>query len=168
MTHPLASVGEALVNEFTVVPADIDPLVSAAVRLLTAIVLGGALGVERERAGKSAGLRTHMLTALGAALFVVGPRLAGMNDESVSRILQGVVAGIGFLGGGVILKQDEQGRIKGVTTAAGIWLTSAVGICAGLGRFWLAVMCTTIAIVILSYVVRRLEDWISPNGKQNA
>src|SRR5437588_8917571 len=114
----IGSVSEALLNEFTLAPGEADVLASASLRLLVAMFLGGALGLEREWAGKIAGLRTHMLTALGAALFVLGPRLAGMNDEAVSRILQGVVAGIGFLGGGVILKQDDEGRIKGVTTAA--------------------------------------------------
>src|SRR5436305_2297795 len=130
------------------------------------MLLGGALGFEREWAGKIAGLRTHMLTALGAALFVIGPRLAGMNDEAVSRILQGVIAGIGFLGGGVILKQDEQGRIKGVTTAAGIWLTSAVGICAGMGRLGLAAMTTALAILILG-TVQYLERWINPDANED-
>ncbi len=161
MTIPLGSVGETLLNELTLAPGEADLLASAILRLLIAMLLGGALGMEREWAGKIAGLRTHMLTALGAALFVLAPRLAGMNDEAVSRILQGVVAGIGFLGGGVILKQDEEGRIRGVTTAAGIWLTSAVGICAGMGRLWLAVLSTGLAIVILHGLLR-LEHWMHP------
>lgn len=160
-----ATIGESLANEFTLAPGEVDGMASAAVRLLAAVLLGGALGFEREWAGKIAGLRTHMLTALAAALFVVGPRLAGMNDEGVSRILQGVVAGIGFLGGGVILKQDEQGRIKGVTTAAGIWLTSAVGICVGLGRLWLAVLCTLLAVLILR-VMYWVEPLINPEGQE--
>src|SRR5262245_46264743 len=113
MTTPFSSIGEALSKELTFAPGEVDALASATLRLLIAMALGAALGTEREWAGKIAGLRTHMLTAIGAALFVLAPGLAGMSDEAVSRIVQGVIAGIGFLGGGVILKQDEEGRIKG-------------------------------------------------------
>src|SRR5262245_55838390 len=157
MNMPLASIGEALLKELTLAPGEAEALASGTLRMLVAMLLGGVLGFEREWAGKIAGLRTHMLTALGAALFVLAPRLAGMDDEAVSRIVQGAVAGIGFLGGGVILKQDHEGRIKGVTTAAGIWLTAAVGICAGMGRLWLAVLTTLLAVVILLGIYR-LED----------
>jgi putative Mg2+ transporter-C (MgtC) family protein len=163
MSIPIASISDALMKDFVLTSDEGELLTNGVVRLLVAVLLGGVLGVEREWAGKIAGLRTHMLTALGAALFVVAPQLAGMNDEAISRILQGVVAGIGFLGGGVILKQDEQGRIKGVTTAAGLWLTTAVAICTGMGRIWLAVLCTALALVILG-AVRRLEVWINPEA----
>jgi putative Mg2+ transporter-C (MgtC) family protein len=159
MSMPFGSVGEALLNELSFAPGEAEMLATSALRMLIAMLLGGVLGLEREWAGKIAGLRTHMLTALGAALFVLAPRAAGMNDEAVSRILQGVIAGIGFLGGGVILKQDEAGRIRGVTTAAGIWLTSAIGICAGMGRLWLAVLSTVLTMVILLGLLR-LERWI--------
>jgi putative Mg2+ transporter-C (MgtC) family protein len=166
MDTPLASIGEALLKDLTLAPSEADALAGAVLRMLVAMLLGGVLGFEREWAGKIAGLRTHMLTALGAALFVLAPRLTGMNDEAVSRIVQGVVAGVGFLGGGVILKQDQEGRIKGVTTAAGIWLTAAVGICAGMGRLWLAALTTVLAVVIL-LGVDRLENWIRPRPSED-
>src|SRR5262245_41825279 len=159
MTILLASIGETLRNEFALAPGEADILVSSIVRLFVAMVLGGILGLAREWAGKIAGLRTHMLTALGAALFLLAPRVTGISEDAASRIVQGVVVGIGFLGGGVILKQDEAGRIKGVTTAAGVWLTAAVGICAGLGRLWLAILSTLIAVLIL-HGLHRLERWI--------
>jgi putative Mg2+ transporter-C (MgtC) family protein len=159
MIIPFGAVGDALANELSFAPGEAEMLATSALRMLVAVLLGGVLGLEREWAGKIAGLRTHMLTALGAALFVLAPRAAGMNDESVSRIIQGVIAGIGFLGGGVILKQDETGRIRGVTSAAGIWLTAAIGISAGMGRLWLAALTTALAIVILLGLLR-LERWI--------
>src|SRR5262249_55800638 len=105
-----------------------------AVRLVVAAFLGGVLGYDRQRLGKSAGLRTHMLVSLGAAFFILVPEQAGMTTSDLSRVMQGVITGIGFLGGGAILKESQQGQIKGLTTAAGLWLTTAVGIAAGLGR----------------------------------
>lgn len=119
-------------------------------RCLLAVILGGLLGYERERAGKAAGLRTHMLVALGAALFVLIPSLAGAGPADMTRVIQGVVTGVGFLGAGSILKDDERGHIRGLTTAAGIWLTAAVGVAAGLGRLGSAVVVTVLALVILA------------------
>ena len=108
-------------------------------RLLLAALLGGLLGFQRERVGKAAGLRTHMLVALGSAFFVMIPYQAGMPLEDLSRVLQGVITGMGFLGAGTILKRPEEEHIEGLTTAAGLWLTAAVGMCGrdgagGLGR----------------------------------
>jgi putative Mg2+ transporter-C (MgtC) family protein len=90
-------------------------------RLLVAVALGGLLGYEREAVGAAAGLRTHMMVAVGSALFVLVPQQAGMPMEDISRVIQGIAAGIGFLGAGAILKQKEVQAIKGLTTAAGIW-----------------------------------------------
>ena len=117
-------------------------------RLVLAAALGGALGYQRERAGKEAGMRTHMLVALGAALFVLVPQQAGMTSTDLSRVLQGVVAGIGFLGAGMIIK--DEGRVKGLTSAAGIWLTAAIGVAAGLGRGATAALSTVLALGILA------------------
>src|SRR5918993_812108 len=97
------------------------------VSLVTAGLLGGLLGAERESEGKPAGLRTHMLVALGAALFVVAPSQAGLAVGDIGRIIQGVAAGIGFIGAGTLLKLTEREEIKGLTTAASIWLTAAIG-----------------------------------------
>ena len=124
------------------------------VRLLLAALLGGLLGFQRERVGKAAGLRTHMLVALGSAFFVLVPYQAGMLLADLSRVLQGVIAGIGFLGAGTILKQHEPEQIHGLTTAAGLWLTAAVGIAAGMGREASAVLGTVLAFIILSLLPR--------------
>jgi putative Mg2+ transporter-C (MgtC) family protein len=119
------------------------------VRLITAAVLGGLIGAERELVGKAAGLRTHMLVALGSALFVLAPLEAGLSEGDVGRIVQGVAAGIGFIGAGTILKRADSDDIKGLTTAASIWLTAGVGIAVGLGRIWVALLCAACAWIIL-------------------
>jgi putative Mg2+ transporter-C (MgtC) family protein len=100
-----------------------------------------------------------MLVALGAAFFVLIPHQAGMLLPDMSRVLQGVIAGVGFLGAGTILKQNEQEQIHGLTTAAGLWLTAAVGIAAGLGREASAILATALAFIILSLMPR-----VGPKG----
>ncbi|MCS6849703.1 MAG: MgtC/SapB family protein, partial [Gemmataceae bacterium] len=107
-------------------------------RLFWAALLGGLLGFERELTGKAAGMRTHMLVALGAALFAVVPEEFGGTTADTSRVVQGLAAGVGFLGAGSIIKLPEDRRIKGLTTAAGIWLTSAIGVAVGVGRLGIA------------------------------
>jgi putative Mg2+ transporter-C (MgtC) family protein len=129
---------------------DVDAITRLVVRLLVAIVLGGILGYERESVGAPAGLRTHMLVSLGSALFVLIPLQAGMHVEDLSRVLQGVTAGIGFLGAGAILKQRDKNDIHGLTTAASVWLTAAIGIAAGMGREASAVVSALLALVILA------------------
>jgi len=120
------------------------------VRLTVAALLGGLLGYERETIGASAGLRTHMLVSVGSALFVLIPLQAGMQVQDLSRVLQGVTAGIGFLGAGAILKQKERNDIKGLTTAASVWMTAAIGVAAGMGREGTAVLSALFGIVILA------------------
>ena len=119
-------------------------------RTVLAAALGGVLGYQRERQGKEAGLRTHMLVALGSAFFVLIPLQAGMSIGDLSRVLQGLIAGIGFLLAGTILKREAKGQIDGLTTAAGLWLTAAVGVAAGLGREASAVLGTGLALIILA------------------
>jgi putative Mg2+ transporter-C (MgtC) family protein len=119
-------------------------------RMLLAAILGGLLGYQRERQGKEAGLRTHMLVALGSAFFVLIPLQAGMSIGDLSRVLQGLIAGIGFLLAGTILKQQAPGQIYGLTTAAGLWLTAAVGVAVGLGREASAILGTILALIILA------------------
>jgi putative Mg2+ transporter-C (MgtC) family protein len=119
-------------------------------RMLLATILGGLLGYQRERQGKEAGLRTHMLVALGSAFFVLIPLQAGMSLGDLSRVLQGLIAGVGFLLAGTILKQQAEGQIHGLTTAAGLWLTAAVGVAVGLGREASAVLGTVLAFIILA------------------
>ena len=124
-----------------------------AVRLGIAAALGGLIGWERERAGKEAGVRTHMLVALGAAFFVLIPALEGMALADLSRVIRGVATGVGFLGAGVILKPDNSGgRIRGLTTATGLWLTAAVGVAVGLGRLASAVVGTVLIVAILAVI----------------
>ena len=129
---------------------NVEDITRIVVRLLVAVVLGGMLGYERESVGASAGLRTHMLVSLGSALFVLIPLQAGMEVSDLSRVLQGVTAGIGFIGAGAILKHHQKDDIKGVTTAASVWLTAAVGIAAGMGREASAVLSALFALVILA------------------
>ena len=123
-------------------------------RLLVALALGGLLGYERESIGASAGLRTHMLVSLGSALFVLIPIQAGMQIEDVSRVLQGVAAGIGFIGAGAILKQSNRNDIRGLTTAASVWTTAAIGVAAGMGREASAIVSAVFAFIILA-ILRR-------------
>jgi putative Mg2+ transporter-C (MgtC) family protein len=125
-------------------------------RLLAAALLGGLIGLEREHTGKAAGLRTHMLVALGSALFTLAPREAGMALADLSRVIQGIVTGIGFVGAGAILKLSADRRIVGLTTATSIWLTAAVGSAAALGALWLPALAVGLALLILG-ALRRLE-----------
>jgi putative Mg2+ transporter-C (MgtC) family protein len=127
-----------------------EDITRLSVRLLVAVSLGGLLGYQRESVGASAGLRTHMLVSLGSALFVLIPLQAGMEIADLSRVLQGVTAGIGFLGAGAILKLTDENQIIGLTTAASVWLTAAIGIAAGMGREGTAVVSALFAFVILS------------------
>ncbi len=122
------------------------------IRLLLAAILGGLLGYERETQGKAAGLRTHMLVAIGSALFVLVPELDGAEYDALSRVIQGIVTGIGFLGAGTILKGRRETEVQGLTTAAGIWLTSAIGITVGLGHEATAVLGTLLALFVLNFV----------------
>ena len=138
---------------------DAGHLVRVTGRLLVSLVLGGLLGYERQRAGKAAGLRTHILVAMGATLFVLGPVEAGMTVADLSRVIQGIVAGVGFLGAGAILKLVNRERVEGLTTAANIWFTAAIGTAVGSGHLWLPILGTTLALavlVLLGYLERRL------------
>ena len=111
---------ETIQADFSDLPG-VAQVTQMTVRLLLAALCGGMLGFERERAGKEAGLRTHMLVALGAAFFVLIPQQAGVTPGDMSRVLQGIITGIGFIGAGTILKLSEREEVRGLTTAAGIW-----------------------------------------------
>lgn len=151
----LADIWQTIVNEFSDI-ADIKEATVIGLRLLLAVTLGAAIGFERELRGKDAGLRTHMLVSLGAAIFILVPVTSGMPAAEVSRVMQGVIAGIGFLGAGAILKQEKDQEVKGLTTAASIWVAAAVGISAGYGREATAVASTLVALFVLA-VLGRLE-----------
>jgi putative Mg2+ transporter-C (MgtC) family protein len=142
-------------EEFSDLP-DVTQVTRVFVRLLVAVVLGGLLGYERETRGTAAGLRTHMLVALGAALFILVPLQAGISMPDMSRVLQGVISGIGFLGAGAIIKLSQDREIRGVTTAASIWLTAAIGVAAGMGMEMTAILSTLFALFILALLRRKV------------
>ena len=146
-----------LIAELLVSLGDAREVARSLLRLTVALLCGAIIGYERERVGKAAGLRTHILVATGTAVVLVASVEAGMNGDAVSRVIQGVVTGIGFLGAGTILKRESESSIRGLTTAAGIWMTSAIGVCAALGRFGTALSATALAWCVLS-VLNRLEQ----------
>jgi putative Mg2+ transporter-C (MgtC) family protein len=129
------------------------------IRLTVATLLGAVVGLERHREGKYAGLRTHMLVALGSALFVLIPQEASMTTADLSRVIQGVAAGIGFLGAGTILKLEGEHRIEGLTSAASVWVTAAIGMSVGAGWIWPAVVAVVWAWIILS-IIHQVEQYL--------
>lgn len=143
--------------------ADLAHMARGLIRLTLAALLGAWLGAERERQGKAAGLRTHILVALGAAIFVLVPQQLGMPIADLSRVIQGIATGIGFLGAGTILKLTDERDIQGLTTAAGIWMTAAIGVAAGVGRPGVAFLATLFAWIVLS-VLQRFEPHEQPPG----
>ena len=134
-------------------------------RLVSAAVLGGLIGVEREWVGKAAGLRTHMTVALGAAAFVLIALEAAPAAPDLSPVIQGIAAGIGFIGAGTILKRSNAESIQGLTTAATIWLTAAIGAATGAGHGWLALVCVVTAWVILT-IMTTVERWVARRGNE--
>lgn len=143
---------------------DAAQFVRALLRLLTAALCGAVVGLQREQWGKPAGLRTHILVASGTALFVVAAAETGMALPELSRVIYGIATGIGFLGAGAILKLEGRQEILGLTTAADIFLTAAVGVSAGLGRLGLALMATVLAWSVL-HVLGRVEQRLD-NGRR--
>ena len=151
-----AEIGQALAKEFALPDAGTTTVI--VVRLFTALVLGGMLGLERESKGRAAGLKTHMLVSIGSALFVMAPLLMGIAPGDVTRVMQGIVSGIGFLGAGAIIKLERDERIEGLTTAAGIWMVSAVGMAAGMGMEVMAVATTLIALAVVNTIPRIMRN----------
>ena len=138
ITHMLA-------QEFSDIP-DAGEATRILLRLALAALLGALLGIEREAKGKAAGVRTHMLVCMGAAMFVLASQQSGIVPADMSRVLQGVIAGVGFLGAGTILKGDAESRVQGLTTAAGIWMTAAIGVAAGMGKEATAVLAALLTL----------------------
>lgn len=161
----LADMWQTIVHEFSDI-ADMKEATVIGLRLSVAAVLGAAIGYERERRGKDAGLRTHMLVALGAAIFILVPVTGDMTSADASRVMQGIISGIGFLGAGAILKQEKEHIVAGLTTAASIWVAAAVGIAAGYGREATAVASTVVALFVLA-VLGRLETSQAANSEKN-
>jgi putative Mg2+ transporter-C (MgtC) family protein len=130
-------------------------LAEVALRLFAAAVIGGCIGLDREVRRKPAGMRTHALVALGAALvMLVTTRFPPENFQhidAVSRAIQGIIAGVGFLGGGAILKSNDHEMVHGLTTAASIWLVASLGIACGIGQWVAALIALLFALMILVF-----------------
>lgn len=141
------------------VPPSLDP-VEVILRVLAAAVLGGAVGFEREYSGQPAGLRTHLLVALGSAAFtIVGAY--GLQDFAgeqfridPTRIAAQVLTGIGFIGAGAIIQQGV--TVRGITTAASLWVTGAIGVAAGFG-YWVVAGISALVAVVALYALKLLE-----------
>jgi putative Mg2+ transporter-C (MgtC) family protein len=160
-----AEIAATLAREFALPDATTSTLIL--VRVLTAAVLGGLIGLERERKGRAAGLKTHILVSMGSALFVLAPLLADIDGAEVTRVMQGIVSGIGFLGAGAILKLDKGERVEGLTTAAGVWMTAAIGMAAGMGQEMVALATTVVALAVVSAIPKLIgEGGGRPRGRR--
>lgn len=123
-----------------------------------AVLLGGVIGLERQMRGHAAGLRTHMLVSLSAAIFVLA--CGAMTAESaaqMTRVVQGIAAGVGFIGAGTILKTHHEHTVSGLTTATTIWLSAAVGTACGLDQYALAVTSVFMTVIVL-VILRPIEN----------
>jgi putative Mg2+ transporter-C (MgtC) family protein len=130
---------------------NLSPWLEATLRFLLAVALGAGIGYQRERAGKAAGMRTLILVGSGAALFTVVSEFGfGTQGVDISRVAAGVVAGIGFIGAGVILRGQREEEVAGLTTAATIWVTAGVGLAAGAGMYLVAVIAAAVILGVLS------------------
>lgn len=127
-----------------------NPILEITLRLVVATFVGGVLGLNRDLHGKPTGVRTMGLVSLGSALIVVAAGLVGGNGDA-TRAVQGIVTGIGFLGAGVIVKELSSDRIHGLTTAATIWLTAALGVTCGLGYWVPALVSTGLGFIVLLF-----------------
>jgi len=155
MTLPMATSAEMLA-------LSADNWIQLIFRLGMAVLLGGAIGWDRQATGKAGGLRTHMLVSLGAALFVMVPLHLDHSAEGLSRAIQGIATGVGFLGAGEIVHRSlETGKlkVKGLTSAASIWVTAALGVMAGCGLWRVSVLATLFTLVIL-VLAKRLERYM--------
>lgn len=152
---------QTLTSTYFVSPSDLGSVVF---RICIALIVGAIIGLERQLRKKPAGLRTHMLVSLGSAIFVLIPLQMGVNADSpdaLSRVIQGIAAGIGFLGGGEILRatRDRDGEladIRGLTSAAAIWVSAALGVVAGCGLWQLALISAVLALLVLN-VFKQIE-----------
>ena len=143
--------------------ANAEQVTHLVLRVTAACIAGAVIGYQRERTGKAAGLRTHILVTVGTSLMVAICYLEGMGHADVSRVLQGIITGIGFLGGGVILKLEKHQEIKGLTSAAAIWYVAALGIACGLGQLTLALLGSVVGFAVLE-MLGRLDTGAQENA----
>jgi putative Mg2+ transporter-C (MgtC) family protein len=129
------------------------------IRLGAALLIGGLIGVEREYHGKAAGLRTMIMICVGSALFTI---LSSRIGSSGDRIAANIVNGIGFLGAGIIFREDN--RVKGLTTAATVWVVSALGMCIGAGQYEIAIIGFVLVLGSLLLLVR-FDGWIQKSNQ---
>lgn len=131
------------------------------IRLTAATLLGGVLGLDRELKSKPAGLRTHALVALGSALatLVTIEFLDDVDRGAITRTIQGIIAGVGFLGGGAILRAKDRDEVTGLTTAASIWLVAALGVACG-GGFWISSLVSVVLALLVLVAGRPIEDFV--------
>lgn len=137
-------------------------------RLVSALVVGGAIGLDRFLHGKPAGVRTHALVTLSAALVtLIGIELgrtgATFDGSEVSRIIQGIITGVGFVGGGVILQNPKTKSVRGLTTAVSLWLSACLGIGCGAGAWAVSLTATVLVLLVLSLggrLERSIERWV--------
>lgn len=136
--------------------------------MLLSTVLGTIVGWERQMGHKPAGLRTHALVCLGSTMFVLmaphAMRSFGMNQFDPTRIVHGVITGVGFLGAGSIMRQE--GSVAGLTTAASIWIVAAIGTAVGVHAYVLAIVGTVLTLVVLEWY-RWIEHWLSPHSENS-
>lgn len=147
---------------------DSKQLAHVIIRLLAATLLGGAVGIQRESTRKPAGLRTHMMVSLATAAFVIACSSVGMSLDGSSRVIQGIVTGIGFIGAGTILKLSQEHEIRGLTTAASVWMTAAIGVTVGLGSLGIGLMIAILALIILALgrIEHKIEDKQAESGNK--
>jgi len=127
----------------------LSPWLEMILRLFLAAALGAGIGYQRERASKTAGLRTHILIALGAALFTVVSIFGFSGAVDPSRVAAGVVAGVGFIGAGVIFRGMRGEGVAGLTTAASVWVSAAIGLAAGAGLYLISIIAALITAGVL-------------------
>lgn len=137
------------------------------IKILLAILFGGVLGAERGHAGKAAGMRTYMLVTLAATTFTLIAQDASILKSVTydpARIISQVILGIGFIGGGLIFAKKD--HIQGITTAAGLWISTAIGIAIGVNLYTLATLVTLLSFIILA-ILPHLEEKINPRQDKN-
>jgi putative Mg2+ transporter-C (MgtC) family protein len=149
----------------TLLPGELDTVL----RLLIAALVGGVVGWNRFLAGKPAGIGTHALVALGSAIFVVVPisMTSSLGNDGVTRVIQGVVVGIGFLGAGEIFRNPgPAARVQGLTSAAALWVTAALGVLAVCGSGSVILVASSLVLAIL-YIAPRLEHHLPPQTQDD-
>lgn len=145
---------DVIFDELALLAPDVRSAVRVTVRLIAAMLAGAIVGFQRERSGKPAGMRTHILVCMGTAMFVIAGTEIDMAQDAMSRVIQGLATGIGFLGAGAIIKQESTREITGLTTAAGIWMTSAIGVAVGLGHLGSAALGVAFTWLVLAVLVK--------------